>query len=96
MTHSLTGQAPDPHRDAQALAGGGAGQLLAHVPAGARESAQHALRGAFATGLDTAAVFAGVVGLVAGVLVLLLVRSAPQDGPRPSAPAQAQEAPAAA
>lgn len=51
-----------------ALAGGGASGLRsAGVP-------EHALRAAFASGLNTAAVVAGVVGVVAGVAVLLLVR----------------------
>jgi hypothetical protein len=35
----------------------------------------HALRAAFTSGLDTAAVVAGAVGLTAGVIVLLLVRT---------------------
>ncbi|MEV5601217.1 MFS transporter [Streptomyces sp. NPDC052299] len=51
-----------------ALAGGGAAGLRA---AGMPE---HALRTAFASGLNTAAVVAGAVGLVAGVAVLLLVK----------------------
>lgn len=51
-----------------ALAGGGASGLrAAGVP-------EHALRAAFASGLNTAAVVAGVVGIVAGAAVLLLVR----------------------
>ncbi|MFJ6431395.1 MFS transporter [Streptomyces sp. NPDC091416] len=51
-----------------ALAGGGASGLRA---AGAPE---HALRAAFASGLNTAAVVAGAVGVVAGVAVLVLVK----------------------
>ncbi|WP_405899407.1 MFS transporter [Streptomyces sp. NBC_00727] len=51
-----------------ALAGGGAAGLrAAGVP-------EHALRTAFASGLNTAAVVAGAVGIVAGVAVLLLVK----------------------
>ncbi|MEU1347484.1 MFS transporter [Streptomyces sp. NPDC005776] len=54
------------------LAGGGApGLRAAGVP-------EHALRAAFASGLNTAAVVAGVVGVVAGVAVLLLVRKPPE------------------
>ncbi|MFB8084335.1 MFS transporter [Streptomyces sp. NPDC055992] len=51
-----------------ALAGGGAtGLRAAGMP-------EHALRAAFASGLNTAAVVAGAVGVVAGVAVLLLVK----------------------
>lgn len=58
-----------------ALAGGGApGLRAAGVP-------EHALRAAFASGLNTAAVVAGAVGVVAGVAVLALVR-----GPRRARP----------
>ncbi|MFD7715646.1 MFS transporter [Streptomyces sp. NPDC059814] len=61
-----------------ALAGGGApGLRAAGVP-------EHALRAAFASGLNTAAVVAGAVGVVAGVAVLVLVRGdrkAPQAAP---------------
>ncbi len=60
----------DPHAAAQALAGGGARQVLALVPSGQREAVDHALRAAFTSGLDTAAVVAGAVGLTAGVIVL--------------------------
>jgi EmrB/QacA subfamily drug resistance transporter len=97
MTHSLTGKAPAPHRDAQALAGGGARELLAHAPASAHASVEHALRTAFASGLDTAAVVAGAIGVVAGVLVLLLVRpAAPHDGGHSAAPAAEPREPAKA
>ncbi len=78
MTSSLTGHTADPHGTAQALAGGAANQVLAHTPAGARAATEHVLRGAFTSGLDTAALWAGVLGLVAGVVVLLMVR--PQKG----------------
>lgn len=58
-----------------ALAGGGApGLRAAGVP-------EHALRAAFASGLNTAAVVAGAVGVVAGIAVLALVR-----GPRRARP----------
>ncbi len=97
MTRSLTGHAPDPHRSAQALAGGAAPQLLAHVPAGARAAAEHALRAAFASGLDTAVLWAGAVGLVAGVLVLVFVRRpARQDAPPAAAAVEADPARAGA
>jgi MFS family permease len=53
---------------AHALAGGGAEALGGTF-------SEHALRAAFAAGLDRAALVAGVVAVVAGVLVLALVRT---------------------
>ncbi|MEU6347592.1 MFS transporter [Streptomyces sp. NPDC046977] len=69
---------PDPHATARVLAGGGARELLARVPEAQRPAADHALHAAFAAGLDAAAVTAGIAGLVAGAVVLVLVRSKPQ------------------
>ncbi|TRV77064.1 MFS transporter [Streptomyces sp. 130] len=63
-----------------ALAGGGAAGLRA---AGTPEQA---LRTAFASGLNTAAVVAGAVGIVAGAAVLLLVK-----GERPATAAEVGE-----
>lgn len=84
MAHGLTGHhVPDPHGTAQALAGGAASELLAHTPPGARATAEHVLRGAFTSGLDSSALAAGVVGLAAGILVLWLVRT-------PSAPVESR------
>ncbi|GAA3074153.1 MFS transporter [Streptosporangium carneum] len=57
---------------AHALAGGGASWLRG------TGVSEHALRAAFASGLNAAALVAGVVGLLAGVTVLVLVRE-----PRP-------------
>ncbi|GAA5012404.1 MFS transporter [Streptomyces siamensis] len=62
-----------PHDAAHTLAGGGAGALRGAYP-------EHTLRAAFAAGLDTASVAAGVTGMAAGALVLMLVRT-----PRPVA-----------
>ncbi|WP_217239136.1 MFS transporter [Streptomyces sp. AC555_RSS877] len=59
-----------PHDAAHALAGGGAEALGGTF-------SEHTLRAAFAAGLDRAALVAGLVAVVAGVLVLALVR-----GPR--------------
>ncbi|MFJ6080991.1 MFS transporter [Streptomyces sp. NPDC092369] len=57
-----------PHDAAHALAGGAAGALRGAF-------SEHALRTAFASGLNTAAVLAGVTATVAGVLVLTLVKA---------------------
>ncbi|PBC60146.1 MFS transporter [Streptomyces sp. Tue6028] len=62
-----------PHDAAHTLAGGGAGALRGAFP-------EHTLRAAFASGLDTASMAAGVTGMAAGALVLVLVRT-----PRPVA-----------
>ncbi|MET7646836.1 MFS transporter [Streptomyces sp. NPDC005426] len=67
---------------AHALAGGGApGLRSAGTP-------EHALRAAFASGLNTAAVVAGAVGVVAGMAVLLLVRGDRPARPVPQRPAR--------
>ncbi|NUQ96101.1 MAG: MFS transporter [Streptomyces sp.] len=58
-----------PHDAAHALAGGAAGALRGGFP-------EHALRSAFASGLNTAAVAAGLTATVAGALVIVLVRAA--------------------
>ncbi|MFH8798953.1 MFS transporter [Streptomyces sp. NPDC017936] len=74
-----------PHGAAHTLAGGGAGALRGTY-------GEHALRDAFATGLDGALVAAGVTGLVAGVLVVVLLR--PARGERVAVPEPAAAAPA--
>ncbi|MFE4997420.1 MFS transporter [Streptomyces mirabilis] len=56
------------HDAAHTLAGGGAGALRGPL-------SEHTLRAAFASGLDSASVAAGVTGIVAGALVLVLVRT---------------------
>jgi hypothetical protein len=55
-----------PHDAAHTLAGGGAAALRGTF-------SEHALRAAFASGLDSALVTAGFVGAAAGALVLALV-----------------------
>jgi EmrB/QacA subfamily drug resistance transporter len=72
-----------PHDAAHTLAGGGAGALSGTF-------SEHALRTAFASGLDAALVTAGVVGLVAGAAVLVLVRQ-PRDRVTGSAPRTLKE-----
>ncbi|MGI5459434.1 MFS transporter [Streptomyces sp. CA-249302] len=62
-----------PHDAAHALAGGAAGALRGTF-------SEHALRTAFASGLDSAAVLAGLTATAAGALVVALVR-APKSAP---------------
>jgi EmrB/QacA subfamily drug resistance transporter len=57
-----------PRDAAHTLAGGGAGALRGAF-------SEHALRVAFAEGLDRALVVAGLAGMAAGILVLVLVRA---------------------
>jgi len=68
---------------AHTLAGGGARALRGSLP-------EHTLRAAFASGLNSAALWAGAAATVAGVLVLLLVRTprGASADPRPK-PAEA-------
>lgn len=57
------------HDAAHTVAGGGAAVMRGTL-------SDHAVRAAFASGLNAAAVVAGLVGLVAGAAVLVMVRSA--------------------
>ncbi|WP_034094028.1 MFS transporter [Streptacidiphilus albus] len=82
---AASGQVADPHQAASALGGGRAGAVLAQVPADHRAAAEHLVHGAFAAGLDQVYLTAGIIGLVAGALVLLLVRRS--DAPPPWAAA---------
>ncbi|MFI9245963.1 MFS transporter [Streptomyces sp. NPDC053086] len=66
LTSRMTGRLPN--GAAHTLAGGGAGALRGGVP-------EHTLRAAFASGLNGALVVTGLAGVVAGVLVLVLVRA---------------------
>ncbi|MEU8032163.1 MFS transporter [Streptomyces sp. NPDC049099] len=65
LTSRMTGALPS--GAAHALAGGGAGALRDGFP-------EPVLRAAFASGLNAGLVVAGLTGMAAGVLVLLLVR----------------------
>ncbi|ATL31925.1 MFS transporter [Streptomyces formicae] len=70
---------------AHTAAGGGASALHGTVPA-------DAVRSAFASGLNGASLTAGIAGLVAGVLVLVMVRT-PRDTAAPVAVATPERAP---
>lgn len=72
-----SGQFADPAGSADALSGGGAPEILARTPVDARAAVNHALRAAFSNGLDLIFLICGIAGLVAGIAVLLLVRSGP-------------------
>jgi EmrB/QacA subfamily drug resistance transporter len=72
---SLSGHGtPDPSRVANALAGGQAPVVLAKAPASTRAGLDHAMHVASISGLQGTFVVAGVAGLVAGLIVLVLVR----------------------
>ncbi len=58
----------------RALSGGGAGHVLAATPAAGRAELAEALHGAAAHALRAGFTVAGVVGLVAGLLALILMR----------------------
>ncbi|MER7968464.1 MFS transporter [Streptomyces sp. NPDC096080] len=79
VTHRMGEELP--REAAHALAGGGAGALRGAFP-------EEALRAAFASGLDTAAVVAGVTATVAGVLVIALVRPSAKAAGRGAGPAR--------
>ncbi|WP_042401825.1 MFS transporter [Streptacidiphilus carbonis] len=68
------GHLADPHGTASALSGGRAQAVLAGVPADRRDAVQGLVHSAFAAGLDRVYLIAGVTGIVAGLLVLALVR----------------------
>lgn len=72
------------HDAAHTAAGGGASALHGTVPA-------DAVRSAFASGLNGASLTAGITGLVAGILVLVMVRT-PRE-PAPVAAATPERAP---
>ncbi|MEW2544595.1 MFS transporter [Streptomyces sp. NPDC047002] len=86
IASSLHGSAADPDGAARALAGGGAAGLRGAVP-------REALRSAFASGLDTAMMAAGVLAVLAGAAVLIWVRpgrrGAAQVVPEPESAAAA-------
>ncbi|MGG8410023.1 MFS transporter [Streptomyces sp. 12297] len=77
MTPPLTGE------QAHVLAGGGAREL-------ADTLSVHALRAAFASALTTTTLVAGLVGILAGAMALLLIRDPhPAPAPQPVAPRKA-------
>ncbi|BEP15582.1 MFS transporter [Acidothermaceae bacterium B102] len=81
---------------ASALAGGQSKAIIGKAPAAGRADLVRWIHDAFASGLDAAFLVAGIVGLVAGVAVLVLVR--PTKGAAPAAPPawEKKDAPAVA
>ncbi|PWJ53598.1 drug resistance transporter, EmrB/QacA subfamily [Quadrisphaera granulorum] len=73
---SVSGAAgvPQPERFAAGLTSGGAQQLLAAVPSGARAVAESLAQEAFAAGLDRVFLVAGVAGLVGALVSLVALR----------------------
>ncbi|KUJ70229.1 multidrug MFS transporter [Streptomyces albus subsp. albus] len=92
------GPGTDPDAVADAISGGHAQAVLEHAPAGqARRLADSLVRDSFAAGLDRICLISGVTALVAGVLVLVVVRGRPAaaPGPRPEAEEPAEPRPKA-
>ncbi|GAB3957235.1 MFS transporter [Micromonospora vulcania] len=85
----------DPGRAAIGLTGGSAQGLLAQAPEPVRAAVQHALRAAYASGLDRIFLFSGIVALAAGAAVLLLVRAPARPEPERSGRPVAVSAPGA-
>jgi predicted MFS family arabinose efflux permease len=69
------GHLPDPAAAARALGGGQAHSLLARAPAGQRATIDHLVHQAVAAGLSQVCLAAAAMGLLAGLLVLILLRS---------------------
>lgn len=71
---------PEPERFAAGLTSGGAQQLLAAVPAGARSAAVELAHTAFAAGLDRVFLVAGLAGLAGALVGLVALRPARAGG----------------
>jgi hypothetical protein len=67
---------PQATRAARGLSGGQAQQILQKVPESQRPRVDSLLHGAAAAGLDGAMIGAGLVGVIAGLLALVLIRPA--------------------
>ncbi len=59
---------------AQGVVSGQSGQALGRLPAPLRETAGHAARGAFVSGLNEIFLLGAVIALVAGILSMVLIR----------------------
>jgi EmrB/QacA subfamily drug resistance transporter len=76
--------APDPNRTSHALSGGQAQRILQAAPAGQHDRVDAVIRAATAGGVEAALLGAGIVGLLAGVLILILIRPAPAKAAQPN------------
>ncbi|MFI6344274.1 MFS transporter [Streptomyces sp. NPDC050560] len=91
VASKLTGSGLFGDGDAKAdlVTGGQADTLLAAVPEGTRDAARRTVEDAYASGLDQVFLVGGVAAVVAGLLVLLLVRPSARreeaPAPRPAA-----------
>jgi EmrB/QacA subfamily drug resistance transporter len=86
VAHALASKhIPGANGLASAIAGGQSHKVIAAAPSGSRTALVATIHQAFAAGLDTAFFVAGAAGLLAGVLVLVLVR--PAKGAAAAAPA---------
>ncbi len=75
VAHSLSGKGVQGASDvANAIAGGQSQAVIAKVPAAQHDQVVHAIHVAFASGLDAIFIVAGLIGLLAGVIVIVLVR----------------------
>jgi EmrB/QacA subfamily drug resistance transporter len=90
---TASGKVPDPRAASSALSGGRAGMVIGQTPPEHRAAAVQLVHAAFATGLDRVYLTAGIVGLAAGVLVLLLVRRSSTPPPWEAAPAAGKPVP---
>ncbi|MEU6483284.1 MFS transporter [Streptomyces sp. NPDC046887] len=96
-----SGVFPDSDAVAELATGGQSARLIAELPAGARETGERVIEQAYAAGLDRAFLVSGLAAVLAGVLVLVLVRRSPEqpDTAEPGPGTQARpaaESPAAA
>jgi EmrB/QacA subfamily drug resistance transporter len=87
--HVLAGDGlPDVAGTAHAVAGGQAPGLLAAAPPGSRAALDHTVHAAGVSGLQSVLALSGILGVVAGLVVLALMRSAPVSAHATPAPAR--------
>jgi hypothetical protein len=87
VTGSLTQGGRFSQADAATIMhGGGVGDVLAAAPAGQRDLLAHAVRGAFASGVNHIHLIAGIAAAVSAILVFLLVGRRATAEEQPGAP----------
>ncbi|MFC1419755.1 MFS transporter [Streptacidiphilus cavernicola] len=85
---TVNGHLADPHGAASALSGGRAQAVLASVPADKAAAVHQLVHASFAAGLDRVYLIAGGTGIVAGLIVLALVRRGEPASWERAAPAE--------